>query len=98
MTNAPVPPGKKTGLVPRDYRTHPVGCHACAQPFPDDLLVPEGEWAGRLALQQANKASLLDLREANYAALKSLDQNGYGLCWAFSSTKAVMYTRALAGE
>ena len=48
--------------------------------------------------QIANKSSLWDLHEANYDILQSLDQNGYGLCWAFSSTKATMYMRALMNE
>lgn len=78
LVNAPVPPGKGTGLVPRDFKTHPVGCFDFAQPFPDDQLIPEDEWKDRLAAQQGN--SLLDLRNNNYDVLHSLDQNGYGLC------------------
>ncbi len=45
-----------------------------------------------------SKTSLWDLREAHYDTLKSLDQNGLGLCWAFSTTKACMYLRAIMGE
>jgi hypothetical protein len=96
--NAPVPPGLSTGLVPRPWHTHPQGCYASAPAFPDDALIPQSEWASRLADLRANKAGLLDLREANYDALKSLDQNGLGLCWAFSTTKAVMYLRKLMNE
>ena len=93
--NGPVPPGFSTGLKPRNYKTHPVGCYAFAPPFPEDALIPESDWPARLAAQQANKSSLLDLRNSNYDTLKSLDQDGLGLCWAFSSTKAVMYVRAI---
>jgi hypothetical protein len=96
--NAPVPRGKSTGLVPRDYRTHPVGCMAFAPEFPDSELIPEGEWADRLAENRATKSGLLDFRDAHYEALHSLDQDGLGLCWAFSSTKAVMYLRAIQNE
>jgi hypothetical protein len=96
--NAPVPPGKSTGLVPRDYSRHPVGCMAFAPAFPDSELVPESEWADRLAENRKTKSGLLDLREAHYEVLRSLNQDGLGLCWAFSSTKAVMYLRALANE
>jgi hypothetical protein len=94
----PVPPGKKTGLIPRNYKSHPPGYLACCPTAPDDWIIPEDEWQDRLDAQLAAKISLWDLREANYDALKSLDQNGFGLCWAFSTTKAVMYTRALMGE
>jgi hypothetical protein len=96
--NAPVPPDKATGLIPRDYSKHPVGCFAFAPAFPDSELVPESEWADRLAENRATKSGLLDLREAHYEVLHSLDQDGLGLCWAFSSTKAVMYLRALMNE
>jgi hypothetical protein len=96
--NAPVPRGKSTGLVPRDYGRHPVGCFAFAPAFPDSELIPESEWADRLAENRATKSGLLDLREAHYEVLHSLDQDGLGLCWAFSSTKAVMYLRVLQNE
>lgn len=94
---AAIPPGKKTGLIPRDYKSHPSGYQACAPAAPDDWLVPENEWEERLKEQQAEKRSLWDLREANYEVLQSLDQDGLGLCWAFSTTKAVMYVRVLMG-
>lgn len=93
-----VPPGYGTGLVPRDYKKHPVGCYAFAPAFPDSELIPEDQWGGWLAANRANKAGLLDFREANYDVLHSLDQNGFGLCWAFSSTKAVMYVRMRMNE
>lgn len=97
--NEPVPRGKKTGLIPRDYRRYPQGyLGPICEPFSNDLLIPESEWADRLAENRKNKAGLLDLREANYDVLKSLDQDGKGLCWAFSSTKAVMYVRMLMNE
>ena len=92
------PPGYSTGLIPRNYGKHPSGYLASAPSFPDELLIPESEWASRLAAQQAAKSSLWDLREANYDTLRSLDQNGKGLCWAFSTVKAVMYLRAIMGE
>ena len=93
--NGPVPPGFSTGLVRRDYGSFPVGCFSFAPSFPDSELIDEAEWPERLAEMRAKKQGLLDLREANYAVLKSLDQDGLGLCWAFSSTKATMYCRAL---
>lgn len=93
MFNGPVPIGFGTGLIPRDYNVLPVGCMTFAPAFPDEELIPEAEWPDRLADLRRNKAGLLDLRNEDYGILKSLDQNGYGLCWAFSSTKATMYIR-----
>lgn len=97
MANDPVPSDKSTGLIPRNYEAFPVGCFSFAPAFPDSELVPEDQWASRLAENRANKTGLLDLRESNYDYLKSLDQDGLGLCWAFSTTKAVMYLRAIMG-
>jgi hypothetical protein len=98
MPTDPIPPGKATGLIPRNYATHPPGYLACAPVAPDDWLIPVSEQQSRLDEQQQNKASLYDLRMANYDVLKSLDQNGFSLCWNFSTTKACMYTRAIMGE
>ncbi len=96
--NAPISPIHSTGLVERDFQSHPQGyLGAYAPAFPSDLLIPQDQWAGLLASNRANKCGLLDLREAHYDTLKSLDQDGLGLCWAFSSTKAAMYTRARMG-
>lgn len=96
--NEPVPPGYSTGLIPRDYSRHPVGCYEFAPAFPDEELIPESEWQGLLDEMRRTKSGLLDLREANYETLRSLDQDGLGLCWAFSSTKAVMYLRMLMNQ
>ena len=87
------------GLVPRDYDTHPKGCFAFApEEYPDDLLVPESDIDGLLQELIGKKDDLLSLREAKFSVLQSLDQNGFGLCWAFSSTKAMMYLRAIQNE
>lgn len=89
---------KAHGLKPRNFAAHPPGVWPSAPEFPDSLLIDEAEWPERLAEQVAKKTSLFDLRETHYEVLKSLDQNGYGLCWNFSSTKAAMYQRVLQNE
>lgn len=86
---------KSRGLIPRDWKAKPQGCFAFAPPFPSDRIIPESEWEGRFQEQKEKKATLADLREANYSTLKSLNQNSYGYCWAFSTTKTLMYLRAL---
>lgn len=90
-----VPSTHGRGLVPRDRQSFPNGCFAWAEPFPDELLVPEDEIQDRIDAMTADKQRLLDLREKFYEVLKSLDQDGLGLCWAFSTTKANMYLRAI---
>lgn len=84
------------GLIPAPD-PKPLYTSFSAEPFPDSLLIPPSEQAARAKEQKEKRATLLHLRDANYDILKSLDQNGYGLCWAFSSTKAIMYVRAIMG-
>ncbi len=84
-----------TGLIPRDYDKSPH-C-ANAGEYPDDLLISEADLKDAFEQQQADHATLFDLRERSDHHLDSLDQDGLGLCWNFSTTKAVMYARRLAG-
>ena len=46
------------------------------------------------------KATLWHLRQyaANGQQMPTLDQNGQGFCWAYSTTRAVMYQRALMNQ
>ena len=81
-----------SGYMRRDYGAQPYGSIVSAVPFPDDLLIPEVEWQERLREQKAQKTGLLSLRE--HYGIKSLNQSSHPLCWAFSSTKGVMYCRA----
>lgn len=98
ITDFAAPTGHSMGLVPRDYAANPSGYMAAAATFPDELLIPEVEWKERLEEQQRTQSSLLDIRGKDYDTLKSLNQDGYGYCWAFSTTKAMMYLRAIMGQ
>lgn len=89
---------KGMGLIPRNYSSHPSGYQSAAPTFDESLLMDPAKYADALAQQQAEKASLFDLREQFYDILKSLNQSRYGLCWAFSTTKAQMYLRAINNE
>jgi len=85
---------KSRGLIPRNYDLYPPGYQSVAPVFADEMIIPENEWASRLRDQQQAGGGLDKLREENYSVLKSLDQDGLGLCWAFSTVKAMMYARA----
>lgn len=89
---------KSTGLVPRNFRALPPGCMAYAPEFPESEIVAESEWKDRYTTNSKEQSRLLDVRGAYYEILKSLDQDGLGLCWAFSTTKAVMYLRVLMNQ
>lgn len=89
-----------TGLIPRDYRTHPVGyLGALAKPF-DLPLIPRSEWRERLAVQKATKSQLSNIRERGMYGqrIPSRDQDSYGYCWAHSSTSACLLLRAVQNQ
>lgn len=96
---APVVSGevKGHGLVPRDYRTYPAQMFA---PPSDMPLIPEGEWAERIRDKDAAKSWLRDIRDTGNAGqpIPSLDQNGQGYCWAYSTTACVLLIRALNNQ
>lgn len=83
------------GLAPRDYDAHPMFANGLE--FPDELLIPESDLKDAYDDYVGQHATLFDLRERANGYLDSLDQDGLGLCWYFSSTKAHMYARKRAG-
>lgn len=81
---------KGHGQVPRDFRTDPPEMF---EP-PDQMVkVPRAEWSARIRSQVENKSRLSDL-----CTWKSLDQDGQGYCWAYSTTACVMYLRAVNNQ
>lgn len=93
--NCQVPAGFGTGLNPRDFAKQPYGSieglPAMALPeFTDE------EIEDRIADQERHKSSLFHMRQ-DYK-IRSLNQASYPYCWAFSTTKAIMYLRARMNE
>lgn len=62
----------------------------------DIPLIPENEWADRLAEQIRTKSQLSDIRNSGKfgSVMPSTDQNGRGYCWGHSSTSAALLCRA----
>lgn len=90
---------KAKGLIPRDYDKFPQGVYRSAPPLEIDLI-PESEWSDRIKEMERTKSRLSDIRRTsgpNGSYIPSLDQNGQGYCWAYSTTAGVMMTRAVAG-
>lgn len=81
---------KGMGLVPRDYQIDPPEMFA---PPSEIALIPRSEWSERIKEQEATKSRLSDLR-----TWVSLDQNGQGFCWAYSTTAAVMLLRSASNQ
>lgn len=68
---------------------------------PSELkIIPRSEWSARIKEKNERKASLYHLRQiaANGQQMPTLDQNGQGYCWAYSTTRCVMYQRALMNQ
>jgi C1A family cysteine protease len=84
-------PQYSRGLVPRDYATDPPEMFAQPEGMP---LIPRSEWDARIAEQDANESSLEHIWRRS--GQRSLDQNGQGYCWAYSTGAAVMLTRMAA--
>jgi len=101
VINPALPDGTRGmhGLLPRDYRTHPLGYYswATAVDFP---LIPQSEWAARVADMIAQRSQLSDLRNTgmNGQPIPSRDQNGKGYCWAHSGVSAHLLIRAKQGQ
>jgi hypothetical protein len=87
------PPKVGFGLVPRDYNEYPEQMFA----QPDEMeLIPESEYDARIEEADREQSSLehIRMRGNNGKMIESLDQNGQGYCWAYSTTAGVMLLRA----
>lgn len=58
-------------------------------------LIPRSEWDARIQEQEERKSSLWHIRQAMNQGKPhvSLDQNGQGFCWAYSTGHSIMYAR-----
>lgn len=86
---------RKKGLKPRDFGANPVGyLGRVAEPFALPLI-PQSEWDDRIAQQEKDQSSLQHIRDQMNGGQRapSYDQDGYGYCWAHSSTSAVTLVR-----
>lgn len=63
-------------------------------------IIPENEYPARIEEQEKTQSSLWHIRQyaANGSQMATLDQNGQGYCWAYSTTRCVMYLRALMNQ
>lgn len=90
------------GLVPRNYSANPVGSYDGSTTFGklnDELpVIAWSDMPARIAEKVANKSQLSDIRDVadNGRPFASLDQNGQGYCWSYSTTGAAMLLRAKA--
>lgn len=87
--------GFEMGCIQRDYAAMPFGSLPFAGGW-DMTEMSDEEIRDGIADQDRNKSSLEHIRAD--CGIRSLDQDGYGYCWAFSTVKAVMLVRAAQNE
>lgn len=63
-------------------------------------VIPRSDWSARIKEKNDTQSSLWHVRQyaANGSLMPTLDQNGQGFCWAYSTTRCVMYLRALQNQ
>jgi len=91
--------GRTRGLVQRDYQDRFSGCYKGSVDWSMDIpTIPKSEWSDRIKEMESSKSRLSDIRNRanNGSPMKSLDQNGQGFCWAYSTAACVMLLRAAA--
>lgn len=83
------------GCIPRDYSVQPATIFAA----PSDIkVIPESDWDAYYDEQEASKSSLEhNFLPGSQPAFVNLDQDGFGYCWAHSTTQAMMLTRLYMG-
>lgn len=98
------PSGFKTGYVERDLEAYPVGSlygSSTISDFSKNVpLIPMDQWPALLEEQERNKRRLSDIRMIGNKGepIPSLDQNGQGYCWSYSTCHGIMLTRAVQGQ
>ena len=86
------------GYVERDYKQYPQDMFRA---LPSEMqLIPQTEWSARIKEQTETKSSLAHIRDiSNYGDfIPSMDQNGHGYCWAYSTGMCVQLLKAKQGQ
>lgn len=89
------PPGQSRGLVlynrPKGYAYGGV-----AEPFPQELLIPESEWQARIQEMEERKTRLSDLM--TQAGLPCKDQARTNYCWINAPVHCLEIVRVLQNQ
>jgi len=97
----PVVDGEKKGkgLVERDLKKFPIKDPVGTPPF-EIKTIPRSQWSDIIKDKKKYKWNLSDIRNRGDRGkqISSLDQNGQGYCWAYSTGAAVTLCRAKSHE
>ncbi len=67
-----------------------------ADPFPDELLVPESEWEARIKEREERKCRLSDI--VDQAGLPCKDQDSTNYCWINAPTHTIEIARVVQNQ
>lgn len=89
------PTDKGRGCIPRDFSVQP---HTMFAPPSQAVLIPTSEFPQRIKDRVGAQAQISDvrLRANNGQPIPSLDQNGQGFCWCYSTGHAIIVSRFIA--
>lgn len=85
-----------SGYVPRSWVDAPLGASPYAGRMPHSLIIPEDEWADRIADKQANKSRLSDVATAMGDIWWNQDPSWY--CWCYCVVQGAQLSLGLAGD
>jgi hypothetical protein len=74
----------------------PEGYAGVADPFPDELLIPESDWQAIIEEKDAQKSWIDDVCDLVGLPVKNQQQTNY--CWANATTHSLEVVRALQNE
>lgn len=86
---------ERSGYVPRDYSVDAIGLDGVAAPF-SIPLIPESEWADRIADMTRTKTRLGDLLKAE--GVRPYHQGRTNYCWAHATVFCVESVRVVQGQ
>lgn len=92
---------RKRGLIPRDYKSAPLGFYKGIPSYKDVNmpLIKPADQKPRLKIMREMKALNSDWRRRGNKGkpIKSRDQNGKGYCWTHSGCSLMLVVRAILG-
>lgn len=94
--HATLPPAGTTRGLMLDRRTTPFGQMVGAPPFPQELLIPRGEWQARIQEMEERKSNISSISIA--AGLPCKDQDGIPYCWIFGPTHCAEIVRVIQNQ
>lgn len=85
-------------MMARGYEPETVdpSIYGMMAPPTEIALIPRSEWSERIKEKEATESNLSNIERR--AGIPSMDQNGHGYCWAYSTTGCIQTIRAFNNQ